>query len=336
MPCCLRPCFFPLFFDSAVFNSCCFNSCKYLPAGQSFLAKIAGSAAPNPPRSSAERLPTGRAATARYVLAQSARPSPAPFRCFDTAGMLIANGSANCVDRSLAGNQPSQNRAPRRIGQRRKRSAKWIQTHIVFNYWLNTPETHSCQAPSGRSRVKGGIRVFPFLFRDRLLLASAGEAVRSSLFFLSCTLVQLSLHCPAILFPIEKKYRTLNPPNSVANRPFLGRITEDRVRKCTPGTTKDRRVFRKFLERALFCSFLLFGIGLFGPRSAHAQVSPGPLSKAHSSLDVPPSASRATPSAPSLPLSNASIATRKWPKISPPSTAIIFKSRCAIPTAKTA
>ena len=42
---------------------------------------------------------------------------------------------------------------------------------------------------------------------------------------------------------------------------------------------------RRFVERTILYSFLLIGIALFGCSCANAQVSPGPLSKAHSSLE---------------------------------------------------
>src|SRR5271165_6270621 len=59
---------------------------------------------------------------------------------------------------------------------------------------------------------------------------------------------------------------------------------EARVRQCAPGRTK-LNVFRKRLERTLLLSFMIFGIGLLAVPSARAQVSPGPLSKAHASLE---------------------------------------------------
>ncbi len=50
-----------------------------------------------------------------------------------------------------------------------------------------------------------------------------------------------------------------------------------------PDSTIPGRLLR-FLERTLLLSFLLFGLSLLLPTSAHSQISPGPLSKAHSSL----------------------------------------------------
>jgi hypothetical protein len=56
------------------------------------------------------------------------------------------------------------------------------------------------------------------------------------------------------------------------------------VRQSAPGSIGQNFILGNF-ERGIFLSFLVLGLLLLGPSSAHTQVSPGPLSKAHSSLD---------------------------------------------------
>jgi hypothetical protein len=55
------------------------------------------------------------------------------------------------------------------------------------------------------------------------------------------------------------------------------------VPKSTQGSLTTS-TFGKLLARALFCSLLLLGLTLLAPFTVHAQISPGPLSKAHASL----------------------------------------------------
>ena len=55
------------------------------------------------------------------------------------------------------------------------------------------------------------------------------------------------------------------------------------MRKSAPGYINTAS-FRKLLERIFLLSLLLFGISLLAPFAVRAQISPGPLSKAHSSL----------------------------------------------------
>jgi hypothetical protein len=61
---------------------------------------------------------------------------------------------------------------------------------------------------------------------------------------------------------------------------------EVRVPTSTPESTS-RVSFLRFFERAILCSFLFLGLSLFDASALRAQVSPGPLSKAHSALDGP-------------------------------------------------
>jgi hypothetical protein len=55
------------------------------------------------------------------------------------------------------------------------------------------------------------------------------------------------------------------------------------VRKSAPDIAASQ-AFHRFFERTVLLSFLLFGITLLAPSAARSQISPGPLSKAHSSL----------------------------------------------------